>query len=548
MPSMGEAVSRTVAWPAARPRAIRAETVAILAASLATIVVQCLVRLGTQQAATLDIVPFYGVAIAQCVFGLAFASVRYAELGPFLTALTRGCSLGLAFFLLVEPTDITLTLGDSAWRFSALNGLYYPAVAFAILGCLRPSFILFPACYVITVRYAMAGITGFQGATLDIRYLVEMAQYLSLTTVALVVWKRNAGPGTKWMLERDALKYCLGFNAIAFHFGNYFWAGIAKVGAGPSVLSWSLENATENVILQAMEKGTFIFAQWPAVTEAIYQSYAAVRPFANAFVVLTQLFAVVAILRRRWTILASIAYDALHVGLYLLQGLFFWPWVWINVVVLQAMRRLPDDAVPPVARVSSVLVMTLCGFAGLMQFSWLAWFESNTFRLPFVEVQAPGGDWIRVPNSFFGTDSYSVSHGKIDVGVRAGQYTPSAWGGLPYEEFKRREGCQDPAGLPVANAETPAERARREMLATRFLQARHREVLTRVDGEGRYNPYLRFHHHPSNPLLYGAFNQLDLRQVRNYRVVTQSVCLGLRDGRLQRRVMSEDDLVIDVAP
>lgn len=545
---MPEATARLgAAWRANWPQVIRRDALILLAVSLATVFLQYLVRLGVHQSAELAAPGFHAAVLVQCAFGLGLSFVRYAELGGFLTTLTRSCALGLAVLLIAEPTDVTPSLTEAAWRHESLQHLYWPALAFAVLGYIRPSFIFLPAWYVITVRYSQVAFTGFSGGTLDIRYLVEMAQYLSLMTVALALARRWAALDQSRKLDDSALQYCIGFNAIAFHFGNYLWAGIAKIAAGPSVFSWTLENETETVILLALEKGTFLFAQWPALTEAVYQSFAAIRPAANAFVVLTQLFAVVAILRRRWMIIASLAYDALHVGLFLLQGLFFWPWVWINVAVLLAVRRLPDQAVPPVARVSSVLVMTLLGFAGWMQYSWLAWFESNAIRVPFLEVQAPEGDWARVPHSFFGTDSYGVSHSKIDNSVQPGHFTQAAWGGLPYDEFKRRAGCRNPAELPAQRPESDAERARREDLATRFVRARHREVLTRVDDEGRYNPYLRFHHHPSNPLLYAGFNQLDLRQVSTYRLVTQSVCLRLRNGRLERQVFSEYELKIDVA-
>jgi hypothetical protein len=60
------------------------------------------------------------------------------------------------------------------------------------------------------------------------------------------------------------------------------------------------------------------------------------------------------------------------------------------------------------------------------------------------------------------------------------------------------------------------------------------------------NFYLRSHHHPSNPWLYETFNETDLSKIERYRVVTQSVCLSMSDGRLKERVIKQDVIAIEL--
>jgi hypothetical protein len=335
------------------------------------------------------------------------------------------------------------------------------------------------------------------------------------------------------------LEICVGFNAIAFHFGNYFWSGVAKLAAGPTMMSWILENPTENNVLLALEKGVFVFGAWPDVTNFIYHGFSALRPFSNTFVLITQFLAIFAVLRRQWIIGASLAYDALHIGLYLIAGLFFWPWVWINVGVLLAVRSFSRETIPAVAKASCILVIALGGMLGWISFARLAWYESRAIRSPFFEVQAPHGEWLRVPISYFGSLSYTVSHGHMDTSRQSGHYVVSNWGAVPYNEFKRAQGCRNPTQFQVESPETQAEREAREQLVTKFVRAQHRKVLTRVDENGWYNFYLRAHHHPTNPLLYRDFNRLDLRKVKSYRLVTQSVCLSLEGGHLKRQVFNQ---------
>lgn len=529
-----------------------------LGISLATVYLLSLFRHAGTRVANAGPAELYAGAVLLIGFGLVFSYVRYDQFGKLLSTLTRWCSAGLAVLLLFEPPDLVLSFASADWQQNAVAQLFWPALLFAVLGYFRPSFVVFAATYLISVRYLITPISGFKGATLDIRYLVEMGQYLSMAAVALYVadrlLARNAD-APNWF-DRKGLEICIAFNAIAFHFGNYFWSGVAKLAAGPSIVSWIVENETETNIIMAMEKGVFLFAAWPLLVEVIYNVFAALRPFANAFVLVTQFLAIVAVFKRSWIILASLAYDALHIGLFILGGLFFWPWVWINVAVLLAVRNYAGKSIPMIAIASCVLVIVLGRVAGWNHFAYLAWYESNAVRSSWVEAVTEDNEAVRLPSSFFGTMSYTVSHGRIDYGERPGHYSASAWSAMPYSEFKKRQPCVPPADLAASRQSNElAERrlARSAMassqddeLVRRFVRARHDQVMMRLDDDGRFNPYLRFHHHPSNPWLYPAYNQLDLRSVDHYRLVTQSVCLRMDGGTLDREVFFETTVPIDV--
>ena len=58
--------------------------------------------------------------------------------------------------------------------------------------------------------------------------------------------------------------------------------------------------------------------------------------------------------------------------------------------------------------------------------------------------------------------------------------------------------------------------------------------------------YLYPHHMVSNPLMYGAFNSLSMDDIVGYRYSVESVCLGLKDGKLTRDVRKRTDFEIDV--
>src|SRR5258708_13375651 len=60
--------------------------------------------------------------------------------------------------------------------------------------------------------------------------------------------------------------------------------------------------------------------------------------------------------------------------------------------------------------------------------------------------------------------------------------------------------------------------------------------------------YLYPHHMVSNPMMFDAFNRLSMNDIVGYRYSVESVCLGLKDGRLTRDVRKRTDFEIDVRP
>ena len=79
------------------------------------------------------------------------------------------------------------------------------------------------------------------------------------------------------------------------------------------------------MMVGALKRGRPAFWRVSLVTQWLFDVFGPVVVFSNLLVLLTQLFAVIAPLRLRWLLVASLAYDVLHIGIYILGGLFFWP-------------------------------------------------------------------------------------------------------------------------------------------------------------------------------------------------------------------------------
>ena len=467
--------------------------------------------------------------------------------------LLRATAIGVLIYLIMEPPSLTLAV-DSGARLSAyVETGYWVALVAAIVSLLRPSLILPAAFYCISARMLAWHISGIPIATLDIVYIMEMGQFLGLGVMGLTLLRqaqarcRNGNLARVLSLIRyDQMALCLAFVAIGFHLGNYFWSGYQKLMIGPHVWTWITENGTQNLIILALAKGTMPLATFPGLTQALFDIVTLVVIPLNLLVVLFQLFAIASPLRVRWLVIAALAYDALHIGIYLLGGFFFWPWIWNNGSIIVSIRGYRDDQIGAIPKLCCILAILAGGSDLLGRSARLAWFDVVDIKIPSIQAEAPDHNWVDVPPAFFLSHSYAVSHGYIDDAIAEGHYAPSIWGSVyDYQRARTSGQCVAPPPL-IASPESPdAQKARLERVE-KYISAHHKRMLLLTERYGENFYYFRFHHHPTNPWLYTAFNRLDLQSILRYRIVTRSVCLRLSAGKLEVRELKRDVVTFDV--
>jgi len=72
-------------------------------------------------------------------------------------------------------------------------------------------------------------------------------------------------------------------------------------------------------------------------------------------------------------------------------------------------------------------------------------------------------------------------------------------------------------------------------------------MLALADESGYYNFYVaRLFHSPSNYWMNEKFNAMNIRKIKRYRLLTQSICFSMVDGHLVEHVVREDAVVFDV--
>lgn len=491
-------------------------------------------------------------SILALVGATLFARVGYHELPGLFSVVARTTAAGILAYLIFERPDFTLA--DSSYTHLAtyVDWGYWIALAVAALSIWRPSFMYPAAFYVIATRYVVEKISGFYMSILDIRYMVDMAQFLAMSAcgIALIrMWRsrqgKRSGLHVLGVVDLRLLALCLAFIAMGFHLGNYFWSGFAKVVLGPKPWSWALENQTQNLMIGALKRGTLPSGASPWITQELFAGFGRVVLLSNILVLVTQLFAVIAVLRLSWLRIASWAYDGLHVGIYILGGLFFWPWIWNNLSIFLGISRSSEQEIGWAPKLCCIIAILLGGSQTLGASARLGWWDVLDIKVPMIQAQAEDDTWVDVPASFFLSHSYTVSHGWVDLARTQGHYMPTIWGSAyTYDRVRTSGTC--PAPPYIADVESALDREERVARIGRFIRAHHRKMAQRTDENGHNSFYLRSHHHPSNPWMYEKFNAMDIRKIRRYRLLTQSVCMSISEGRLVERILKEDTIEFEI--
>jgi hypothetical protein len=415
---------------------------------------------------------------------------------------------------------------DSAQLGLFVGPLRWGAVLCGVLAWFRPSFA--PLLFLYTFWFKKVAIAqgGFNITPTDYTAVAEIGLFLSLGFLvnALIdkIHPRKAG-GTP--LEPLHLFLYL---TIAIHFSNYFYSGLEKIRLDHSLTTWLLRNHTEYLILTAKAYGILPIATWLDRWPFLYPLVATGTPLINAISLFSQLLAIVAIFRIRWTMALTALFDLFHVAIFVLSGIFFWKWVILNLSIVWGLRYFPKAKIP----VPVVILGMLCMVSAPLLFfiAKLGWFDTRAPVLSYVEALTASNKAVRVPSNYFLLTSVTFAQNRI--GRPFIGHFPVGGVGIARDTttMERANACA--FSVPSPHAVSDEGFGKLEA----FLRLHHRFILSHTDTLGRFSYDLYPHHIWSNPWLYRDFNALDKRTITGYRLVVESACLDYREGRFIKHV------------
>lgn len=432
------------------------------------------------------------------------------------------------YSLPIENVQLGLFVGPLRWG----------AVLCGILAWFRPSFSPLLFLYTFWFKKVAIAQSGFNITPTDYTAVAEIGLFLSLGFLINASLENLSsllpvfpdGGKERRKPEKTNLEplHLFLYLTIAIHFSNYFYSGLEKIRIDRSLTTWLFQNHTEYLILTAKAYGILPIAtgidQWPF----LYPMIAAGTPLINAISLSSQVLAIVAILRIRWTMALTALFDLFHVAILLLSGIFFWKWVILNLSIVLGLRYFPKTKLPIPVMILGMLCMILA--PTLFFIAKLGWFDTRAPVLSYVEALTASNKAVRVPSNYFLLTSVTFAQNRIGRPL-IGHFPIGGVGAARDKTtMKRANACSFSVPAPHSVSDEGFHKLEA------FLRQHHRFILSQTDAQGRFNYDLYPHHIWSNPLLYQDFNVLDKRSITGYRLVVESACLDYRSGRLIKNV------------
>lgn len=425
-----------------------------------------------------------------------------------------------------------------------LNFGWMVAFAFGLIGLKRPSFALLPICYMLWQKHQLSYVLGIHIDWMDYFTVIESGTLLVLGIVLLSVLKNRIGLGIlTFSSDRSAPRAerinihpadLLVVLAVALHFGNYFYAGMIKMGLGlQHPMFWVLSNQTQTLLLAAWESGVLPLSFSDALVAGAYTTIDNIKVFTNLVTLVVQLFAVAAIIRMRWAVLTTICYDILHLTIFGLTGIFFWKFIILNIGIVAALTVVRFDDLPGRLKLvfCSIVVLSPAVFQIMPSYAWLDTRSMNSVRVTAI---IDDGTEYRVPSNYFLGASVTFAQHRL-IWPSHGPVTTETWATTRNHEVMEK-GLACEWGYAEGNLPPTSWYVERDRISE-LVRRHHIQILSMVDEQGRVEYDLFPHHIFSVPWLFSEFDALDKRRIVKYRYENESLCLDFKDGQVTRRTM-----------
>jgi hypothetical protein len=473
--------------------------------------------------------------IVVCAAAAMVSSVRYADIPEPLRLLGRG--IGMVVLVQVAFDGSTLLYAPQS-ILQGDDGAFYRlgtvlALAAGIGSLWRPSFLLPLMFHYVAFRHQLNLATKVDISETDYLSMLDVGEYCVLGGIAIALTCR--GQETKVKQAAAGLIWAW---AVGAHLGNYLVSGWTKIRVGgDDPLFWLLHNPTQTSILIGLERGDSPFGVWPKIVQMIWNGVVGGGVFLNAFVLGSQLCAPLAATNKRVLMALTLIYDLFHVGVYFTLGALFIFWIAVNLLICDSARVL-DKSLPYSRQMKLTLLFSVFVSHYLFYTSHLGWLDGAKLASPNFFAETRDGRMVEVPSVYWGIRSYSIAQ---TIMYAPDGHFPVRIGGNSYNQADWRD-AQACGPLIAPHQTTTTSLAAVVQMVRENDQAMRAAPLVKQDNLYYFYP----HHMMANPWLFQDFNALSMDDIVRYHYVVDSVCLGLKDGRLTRDVRKTTDIPIDV--
>jgi len=473
------------------------------------------------------------------------AGIQYRDIPTVLRPLLRGIAAVVLVQIVFDGT--TLVYGPTSMLTGTVGAFFLYGTIIGIAAGLaalwRPAFTVPLFFHYVAFRHQLNLASGVEVSETDYLSMLDVGQFVAVGALFLVLATRPRF-ATRFLPSwvdigalRGSAAVLIFIWAVGAHFGNYFISGWTKLQAGgDQPLFWLLHNPTQTSILIGLERGDNWLARWPDLVQFSWNAIVGAGVWLNLFVLGAQILAPLGILHRRALMAFTVMFDIFHIAVMGTLGAFFFFWIAVNVLVYASATRIPDKAITNQVRAVGLISVIIAHF--IFYTSHLGWLDAAQLASPSFYADTRDGRTVPVPSVYWGIMSYSIAQTAMFIPE---DHFPMRLGGNTYNR-------DDWAAAQTCSGETVHTQSTGVSLDT------VRDMVRRHDAAVRLHPavkndnlyYFYPHHMVANPMVFADFNALKIDDIVGYRYRVDSVCLSLKDGRLNRDVRKTTEYPIDV--
>jgi len=237
---------------------------------------------------------------------------------------------------------------------------------------------------------------------------------------------------------------------IIFHASNYFIPGIGKIWISEHYVDWIWSNDLSN-ILAARHFNGWLEAIIPSqdIGAAVSLFHRIAIPM-QIFAFLIQFLVLFVFFNKRFSLLLFFSFELLHIGVFLVSGIFFWAWIFVNLAIVYVLNKLTIDEEKMIFNYKTMLLSFSFILLGNHVFhsSVLAWYDTALNNSYKIYVTTENKERYRVDTNLFAPYEQVFYYDSLTYGIN--KRTSPYWdtqSQLQNEEIKELSNKKDISSL-----------------------------------------------------------------------------------------------------
>ena len=328
------------------------------------------------------------------------------------------------------------------------------------------------------------------------------------------------------------------FSALGIYFSSYFFSGFEKITLNTNPFSWVVDNSLFNIIINADIAGISPLKYFVYKNE-IYNILIKSEEFLETFTIFGELFAIFAVLQKRYFIFFLSLMTLMHLVIFIFTGIFFWKWVLFNFILFFFVSK-HNILIP---RNNSNYVL-FCAFLFLGQFIFyvpkLGWYDSPVMNNTYCMAVNNNGDKFYVPSNYF--NDYSITFAQqrfININSIPNIKKVGALGSVrSLNDLKSLNKTQiNIVGFPTYLVEPSSEQ-------TAFVINHHNYMSSHFP----FNIDIYPHHIFSTPQIGKKFCNMHPKKITSYEFYVDTVFSSFTDNAVNHEILERYKCIVKLPP